>query len=286
MNPNTEYEKFAQEVYQELVNTDVIRATDVRHNVKLTGKSGQQHQIDVYWEYEIAGVKHKVAIECKNYNSTVSVGKVRDFYGVLSDLNNVAGIMVTKVGYQEGAKKYADTYGISLKELRTPNRGEAIIGELVITMNAAIRHCLFLVDEEWAKANNLNFQPYRNFLDSMSNFRWPPRKPNVEWANATHIPLETIPNAKIRDAKGQIITTFDELESKLPESFESDSDCTFEFEDAYVDTHWGAIKIKEVKYAHEKDDQTTIFSIDAQEFIKVILKDALSGEIRLIAKHI
>lgn len=90
-NANIEYEKFAQEVYQELVNADVVKSTEVRHDIKILGKSGQKHQIDVYWEYEIAGVLHKVAIECKNYNKPVPVSKVRDFYGVLSDLNNVSG---------------------------------------------------------------------------------------------------------------------------------------------------------------------------------------------------
>ena len=97
MNPNIEYEKFTQEIYQELVNADVLKTTKVQHNVKLKGRSEQEHQIDVYWEYEIAGTKQKVAIECKNYNKTVGIGKVRDFYGVLYDLNNVAGIIVAKV---------------------------------------------------------------------------------------------------------------------------------------------------------------------------------------------
>ena len=69
MNPNIEYEKFTQEIYQELVNVDVLKTTDVQHNVKLKGRSGQEHQIDVYWEYEIAGTKQKVAIECKNKSS-------------------------------------------------------------------------------------------------------------------------------------------------------------------------------------------------------------------------
>lgn len=118
MNQNSEYERFTQEIYQQLVNLDVVRTTKVRHDVKLEGRSGQKHQIDVYWEYVIAGNKHRVAIECKNYNTLVPIGKVRDFKGVLDDLNGVNGIMVTKVGYQEGAKKYAQEYGISLKELQ------------------------------------------------------------------------------------------------------------------------------------------------------------------------
>ena len=155
MNPNTEYEKFAQEVYQELVAADVVKTTIVKRDVKLKGKSGQAHQIDVYWEYEIADVKHKVAIECKNYKSKVSIKAVRDFYGVLDDLNNVTGIMVTKIGYQEGAKKFATHHGISLKELRTPNQDEGIIGELEIQIHAKIRRRLFLIDEEWARAKKL-----------------------------------------------------------------------------------------------------------------------------------
>lgn len=286
MNLNIEYEKFTQEVYQELVNTDVVKTTEVKHNIKLTGKSGQEHQIDVYWEYEIAGVGHKVAIECKNYNSAVPIGKVRDFFGVLYDLNNVAGIMVTKIGYQEGAKKFASYYGINLMELRTPNEGEGIIGETILNFDIQVRHRLFLVDEEWAKANNLNFQRYKDNLDFMRNLDEPPRKPNIQWSNSTHIPLET-KDEKIRDGKGQTITTLDELDRKLPENFEKDSDFTFNFQDAYVDTtYWGPVKIKEVKYTHERRNQTTVISIDAHDFIKAILKDAKSGEIKLIAKNL
>ena len=75
MNPNTEYELFTQQIYQQLVNLDVKWKTEVQHNVKLEGRSGQIHQIDVYWEYEIAGNKHRVAIECKNYNKLVPIGK-------------------------------------------------------------------------------------------------------------------------------------------------------------------------------------------------------------------
>lgn len=79
MNQNTEYERFTQEIYQQLVNTDVVKATQVLHDVKLEGRSGQKHQIDVYWEYEVAGNKHKVAIECKNYNRPVPISVVQNF---------------------------------------------------------------------------------------------------------------------------------------------------------------------------------------------------------------
>mgnify|MGYP002563903344 CR=1 FL=1 len=65
MNSDIEYEKFTQEVYQKLVNADVVKTTEVKHDIKLTGKSGQEHQIDVYWEYEIAGVSIKLPLSAK-----------------------------------------------------------------------------------------------------------------------------------------------------------------------------------------------------------------------------
>ena len=89
MNQNTEYERFTQEIYQQLVDSDVVKATTVQHNVKLIGRSGQKHQIDVYWEYEIAGNMHKVAIECKNYNKSVPLSVVQGFKGVLVSVSAI-----------------------------------------------------------------------------------------------------------------------------------------------------------------------------------------------------
>ena len=274
MNPNIEYEKFTQEIYQELVNADVLKTTDVQHNVKLKGRSGQEHQIDVYWEYEIAGTKQKVAIECKNYNKTVGIAKVRDFYGVLHDLNNVAGIMVTKVGYQKGAKEYASEYGISLKELRTPNSGEAIIGEVEMNFDISVRRCLFLVDADYAETDKFSVTKYKHFLDWMS------LNNELSWINATHIPLELI-NRNIINSNGTTITTLEKIEEELPK--DSDSDIVFKYEDAYVNTRWGKIKINEIKYEYEYKNEKKIIAIDAQDFVKAILKDALNGEIKLIA---
>ena len=274
MNPNIEYEKFTQEIYQELVNADVLKTTDVQHNVKLKGRSGQEHQIDVYWEYEIAGTKQKVALECKNYNKTVGIAKVRDFYGVLHDLNNVAGIMVTKVGYQKGAKEYASEYGISLKELRTPNSGEAIIGEVEMNFDISVRRCLFLVDADYAETDKFSVTKYKYFLDWMS------LNNESSWINATHIPLELI-NRNIINSNGTTITTLEKIEEELPE--DSDSDIVFKYDDAFVNTRWGKIKINEIKYEYKYTNEKKIIAIDAQDFVKAILKDALNGEIKLIA---
>ena len=158
MNDNIEYEKFAQEIYNEILKNLYVKNIEVMHNVKLIGKSGQKHQIDVYWEYQYDNTIFKIAIECKNYNHTVSIGKVRDFFGVLYDLEDVKGIMVTKKGYQEGAKKFGEHYGIDLMELREPEEGEAIAAETTLTIDCSVRHRLFLIDEDWAKEHDFNIQ--------------------------------------------------------------------------------------------------------------------------------
>lgn len=276
MNPNIEYEKFTQEIYQELVNADVLKTTKVQHNVKLKGRSGQEHQIDVYWEYEIAGSKHKVAIECKNYNQAVPIGRVRDFFGALYDLVDVKGIMVTKVGYQKGAKEYASYYGIDLKELRSPNPGEAVIGKVELHINSSTRHCLFLVDDNYAETDKFSVHQYKQRLDFMRIDQ------TSRWINAKHIPLELI-DRNIINSNGSTITTLEKIEEDLPK--DSDSDIVFKYEEAFVNTRCGKIKINEIKYEYEYKNEKKIIAIDAQDFVKAILKDALNGEIRLIADN-
>lgn len=278
MNPNKEFELFTRHVYQKLVNNDVLKPTHVQHNVKLKGFSGCEHQIDVYWEYEIAGSLHRVAIECKNYSSPVEIGNVRDFKGVLDDLNNVHGIMVSAKGYQSGAKQYAEQYGILLKELRTPSWRDTI-GELIIQIHSNIRHCLFLIDKESAEKKGFDLQRYREFHASMDF-------DNADkWLNATHLPLTT-KDGIIRNAKGKQITNLDDLEKQLPDNPKPNSSYVFPFEDAWMETsHWGLLKIHEVKYEYESEDIERVIGLAADMFVEAILIDAISGEIQYVPKR-
>ena len=271
MNPNKEYELFTREIYQQLVNSDVVRPTNVEHDVKIEGRSGQKHQIDVYWEYEIAGNKHRVAIECKNYSTPVTKEKVCAFKGILDDLNGVNGIMVTKMGYQKGAKKYAKEYGILLKELREPKHGETAIGEIEFHFHTEIRKTLFKVDEEWAMDHQISIAGYRQRLDMIGHAS------THKWSTATHIPLSTN-DSIIRDADDKVITTIEALEKAIPNHPTDDFPFVFTYEDAYVSTLWGPLKILEIKFDYEIEDKRNIVAIDAEGFVKAILKDALSGK--------
>ena len=278
MNDNIEYEKFTQEIYNEILKNLYVKNIEVRHNVKLMGKSGQKHQIDVYWEYQYDNTTFKIVIECKNYNHTVSIGKVRDFFGVLYDLEDVKGIMVTKKGYQEGAKKFGAHYGIDLMELREPEEGEAIVAETTLTIDSYARHRLFLVDEDWAKAHDFNIQLYKKRLDCLS---FSPS--SNKWINSTHIPLTTKEN-KIRNAKDEIIADIQKLEEELPENCQQNKDYIFPFDDAFIKTDCGNIKIKEIKFEYENHTEMKQFKIDAQNITKAILKNTISKEVQLIGK--
>ena len=81
---------------------------------KVIGRSGASHEIDVFYEFERAGVPHRVAIECKDTGRPVTKGQVQEFYAKVIDLQNVVPIVVSRHGFQEGAKQYADHYDIHL----------------------------------------------------------------------------------------------------------------------------------------------------------------------------
>ena len=271
MNPNTEYERFTQEVYRQLSNYQHLSIIDVQHNKKLNGRSGCEHQIDIYWEYEKNGVAHRVAIECKNYNKRLSKDKVCAFQSILVDLDGVEGIMVSKRGFQKGAKQFAEYYGISLKELRSPKRGETIIGEIVNRFHIETRHILYKVDEKWATRNQIDIAGYKQRMDMIGLDK------KHKWSNATHIPL---PNCDgiIRNGKGDTISSTAVLEKNIPDHPTDDFPIVFRYEDAYVSSPWGPLKILEVMFDYEIDDQETIITLDAEGFVKAILKDAFSDK--------
>lgn len=115
-----EYEKLARRIYEDIVAKQGIENISVIHDAKVTGKSGVVHQIDVYWEYAYAGVKHKVLIECKHYSHNVSLLHVRNMHALITDIPNSTGIILTTVGFQSGAEQYANFYEIGLRVLRLP----------------------------------------------------------------------------------------------------------------------------------------------------------------------
>ena len=76
------------------------------------------------------------------------------------------------------------------------------------------------------------------------------------------------------------------LEDGLPKNSKQDDGYVYPFEDAYVKTEWGDIKIKEVKFEEENHTEIKQFKIDAQNITKAILKNAINKEVLFVGKTI
>lgn len=83
-----QYEQLTQSIYQAILQNESSNNIQVEHNVDVIGRSGVAHQIDVLWSFRQAGIEHTVLIECKNYASNLTLEKVRNFFGVIHDIEN------------------------------------------------------------------------------------------------------------------------------------------------------------------------------------------------------
>ncbi|NLD49970.1 MAG: restriction endonuclease, partial [Clostridiaceae bacterium] len=97
-NEAIEYEQLTRAIYQAILMNEGSENIIVEHNVPIRGRSGVEHQIDVLWHFKQAGIEHDVLIECKNYSTNLTLEKVRNFFGVIHDIGNVHGVIVTKTG--------------------------------------------------------------------------------------------------------------------------------------------------------------------------------------------
>lgn len=115
-------ESHSRYIYQSLLNLHgpEFRNIQVHHDVKLQSITtpSVQRQIDVYWEFELAGIIYKTCVQAKDCNKRIELGAIDTFRAVLLDIaGQPRGIMVTRKGLQKGADDHARSLGIDLMEL-------------------------------------------------------------------------------------------------------------------------------------------------------------------------
>lgn len=108
-----EFEGFIHYIYSRLLKLNDSKAR-ISKRTTLTGRSNSTNEFDIYYEFYHLNILHKVAIECKNHSGPVSVKEVRDFVYKINDVGNIVGIMISKNGYQVGAKNVANHDHIKL----------------------------------------------------------------------------------------------------------------------------------------------------------------------------
>lgn len=109
-----ELENTVENIYSILLQNEHLKNSKIEKNHFEIGRSGAKHEFDVFYQVEIAGITHKVAIECKNYNKNVEKEKFAAFKHKLDECNIKTGFMIAANGYQKGAKLEGKYYGIEL----------------------------------------------------------------------------------------------------------------------------------------------------------------------------
>ena len=166
-NDGKDYEQFVKSLQQALLDSeDLIKQKNVKveANKKLIDNCGTKREFDLYWEYELAGVIYKTVIECKDYQSRVSIEKIDALIGKTRDLPDLKAVFATKTGYQSGAKTKAEFNKIDLLVVREESDddwqdedGNPFIKKIAINMElvSAARTISFSpeIDGNWAKEN-------------------------------------------------------------------------------------------------------------------------------------
>ena len=153
-NTGVPYEVLTQQIFQQLLNQSDVKNVRVEQNVILKGKTAA-HQIDVFWQYEVAGITYTTVVQTKDWSQTVQQGQLLMFKSVLEDLpNQPRGVFVTRTGYQSGAKDYAMAHGIQLYELRPPKDDDLKDGIATIKLTMHIltprfSSPQFVADDQW-----------------------------------------------------------------------------------------------------------------------------------------
>lgn len=146
------YEELTRGLVERLGSLHGVTTVRLERNVVCRGKA-THHQIDVIWQFKSRGTDQvqTVLFECRHYKDAIKKGRLLEFKGVIDDiaahggsgrLENPVGTMVTLSKYQIGARRVAETYGLTITELRPPT-SEDLAGRVLdirVTMHARIPH--------------------------------------------------------------------------------------------------------------------------------------------------
>ena len=166
-NDGKEYEQFVADLQQAIIASENIiiqKNISVESNKKIKDIFGNEREFDLYWEYELGGLTYKTVIECKDYNSSVSVDKIDALIGKVRDFPDLKAVFATKKSYQKGAKEKAEQNKIDLLIIRKQNDSDwqdaggnpylkKILIDICMDIPAMITKFEPIVDGEWVKSN-------------------------------------------------------------------------------------------------------------------------------------
>jgi Restriction endonuclease len=96
------------------IQQDLAPNSKVSHNVRLTGRSGAQRQIDVLVEDKVGQYDIRIVIDCKDYKTPVDIKDVEECSGLFEDVSAQRGVIVCPAGFTKNAKIRAQQLQIDL----------------------------------------------------------------------------------------------------------------------------------------------------------------------------
>ena len=268
-NTGKKYEQLAQMVFNHINNSDRegVETINVQHNVKLQGKT-TEHQIDVYWEFKVGIVTHKVIVQAKDLKSKVNQGDMFTFKGVLEDLPGSIGIFVTTKGFQKGAMKVALAHDILIYELREPvdSDWDGYIKTVIVNMHIVAPICenfAIVVDKDWLSENDISEE------------------------QATKGKYVTTKDCFIIQNSREKRTMYDEINdiceeigiAKEKKAIQYEEETFIEFPDG------GRLKIKGFQGVFGNKEYVEELKFDGGDMVDLILKNVANGESHMLNMH-
>lgn len=129
------FEKVIRIVQEALKNVD---STKIYQNLKLLDNCGVEREFDIFIKLYTPHAQFNIAIECKDYNRKIEIGKIDEFQSKCSDLPKIhRKIFVSREGFQSGAIAKAKHHDIELLLLKKVSK-EIILNWLQISIPVPI----------------------------------------------------------------------------------------------------------------------------------------------------
>ena len=176
----SEYEAFVARLVQAILDAEEFvdgKNIAVEKNKIIEDTCGVRREFDVYWEYGLGDFAYKTVIECKDYNSTVSIDKIDALVGKARDMPDLKLAFATRKGYQRGAQRKAKKNGINLLIVREQNDsdwqledGTPLIKKLVIDLHVQVPPRILnfepIIDGNWVTEHtDIDTNKPFNFVD-------------------------------------------------------------------------------------------------------------------------
>jgi hypothetical protein len=177
-----------------VANLFKAKGYDAKHNVKMRGRSGVEHQIDVYAEYKAPLHVSKIIVECKSYDKPIDKDIVMKLIHEVGDLGVDRGILVTTSYFTPDAISTAQGYNA---ELWDNVKLRELLNEIPIQEGIVLTNVFHVVPaipfEEAMKTINSTLKGVFG------------RKGSIESGSLVFYPYYEIDiDAKIRESKGLI----------------------------------------------------------------------------------